>query len=41
MARHLIENNASTLEDILSFSSEGYAFNESETRDPLNPVFVR
>ena len=41
MARHLIENNASTLEDVLYFSSEGYAFNESETKDPLNPVFVR
>jgi cytoplasmic iron level regulating protein YaaA (DUF328/UPF0246 family) len=41
MARHLIENNASTLEDVLSFSSGGYAFNESETKDPLNPVFVR
>ena len=41
MARHLIKENASTLEDILSFSSGGYSYSEIESRDTLSPVFVR
>jgi hypothetical protein len=41
MVRHLIDNNASQLDDILSFSTEGYSFSEVETKDPLSPVFVR
>jgi cytoplasmic iron level regulating protein YaaA (DUF328/UPF0246 family) len=41
MVRHLIEQNASTLEDIHSFTSGGYAFSSTETVDAMNPVFVR
>jgi cytoplasmic iron level regulating protein YaaA (DUF328/UPF0246 family) len=41
MARHLIDRNASTLEDVLSFTSGGYAYNEAETTDRLSPVFIR
>ena len=41
MARHLIDQQANTLEEILSFNKEGYAFSASETEDPMSPVFVR
>ena len=41
MARHLIETNAKTIDDILVFSSDGYDFSEGETTDANQPVFVR
>jgi cytoplasmic iron level regulating protein YaaA (DUF328/UPF0246 family) len=41
MARHLIENNASKMEDIISFTSQGYSYSEEETTDVLSPVFIR
>ena len=41
MSRHLIEQNASTLEDIRSFTEAGYRFSEEETTNPMQPVFVR
>ena len=41
MSRHLIEQNASTLEDIRSFAEAGYRFSEEETTNPMQPVFVR
>ena len=41
MARHLIDQQANTPEEILSFNKEGYAFSASETKDPMSPVFVR
>ena len=41
MARHLINLNANTLEDVNSFSFEGYKFSAIETNDPLIPVFIR
>jgi cytoplasmic iron level regulating protein YaaA (DUF328/UPF0246 family) len=41
MVRHLIDNNATQLDDILSFNTDGYSFSEVETKDPLSPVFVR
>ena len=41
MARHLIEQQASGLEEILSFDREGYTFSASETEDQMSPVFVR
>ena len=41
MSRHLIEQNASTLEDIRSFTEAGYRFSEEETKNPMQPVFVR
>ena len=41
MARHLIEKNATTLEDILTFQKDGYRYSDEETNNELNPVFVR
>ena len=41
MVRYLIDQGASSIEDILGFNLDGYAFSESETQDVLNPVFVR
>jgi cytoplasmic iron level regulating protein YaaA (DUF328/UPF0246 family) len=41
MVRYLIDQDASSIEDILGFNLDGYAFSESETQDILNPVFVR
>lgn len=41
MARHLIRIDANTLEDVNSFSFEGYKFSSIETHDPLIPVFTR
>jgi len=41
MTRYLLETNAKTTEEVLSFSSDGYAFSASETADPTQPVFVR
>jgi cytoplasmic iron level regulating protein YaaA (DUF328/UPF0246 family) len=41
MTRHLIETNAQSVDDILAFSSDGYAFSEAETTNANQPVFVR
>ncbi len=41
MARYLVENECATPEDILAFSSDGYAYSEAHTEDPTKPVFVR
>jgi hypothetical protein len=41
MSRFLINNKLSTTEELLSFSSNGYSFNEAETKDPTRPVFIR
>ena len=41
MTRHLIETNAQTTEDVLAFASAGYTFNETETTEATQPVFVR
>jgi cytoplasmic iron level regulating protein YaaA (DUF328/UPF0246 family) len=41
MTRQLLEKNASTIADVLAFEADGYAYSESETKDPTAPVFVR
>jgi len=41
MVRHLIDQDATSIEDVIEFNAEGYAFSDSETQDALNPVFVR
>jgi cytoplasmic iron level regulating protein YaaA (DUF328/UPF0246 family) len=41
MVRHLIDQDASSIEDIKSFTTAGYAYSEAETLDALNPVFIR
>ena len=41
MTRFLIDNEINSLSDIESFNSSGYMFSQNETRNPLEPVFVR
>jgi cytoplasmic iron level regulating protein YaaA (DUF328/UPF0246 family) len=41
MVRHLIQSQASNLDDLIAFKSGGYSYSESETVDPLSPVFIR
>ena len=41
MSRHLLEKNASTIADVLSFKANGYFYSEAETTDANAPVFVR
>jgi cytoplasmic iron level regulating protein YaaA (DUF328/UPF0246 family) len=41
MARFLIDTNARTAEDVLSFDLDGYRYSEEHTTDPAAPVFVR
>ena len=41
MTRFLIDNDINSLSDIESFNSSGYMFSQNETRNPLEPVFVR
>lgn len=41
MVRYLVNCDASSIDNILSFTASGYAFSESETQDSINPVFVR
>ncbi len=41
MARHLINLGASSIEDILSFSVDGYKYSDEDTIDDMHPVFIR
>ena len=41
MARYLIEQNTSSLEDIRSFSKDGYYYSDEETKNMMCPVFIR
>lgn len=41
MARHIIENEAETLEEIKAFDYDGYRFSPEETSDENEPVFTR
>jgi cytoplasmic iron level regulating protein YaaA (DUF328/UPF0246 family) len=41
MARYLIEQNTSSLEDIHSFSKDGYYYSDEETKNIMYPVFIR
>ena len=41
MARYLIEQNTSSFEDIRSFSKDGYYYSDEETKNMMNPVFIR
>jgi len=41
MVRHLIDTNAKNQDSLLSFSSGGYSFSDTETNDDSRPVFVR
>jgi len=41
MVRYLIDNSVQDLPGLLAFNSQGYAYSESETQDPMQPVFVR
>ena len=41
MTRYLIENEIKSENDILGFDYSGYSFSSEESKDSLNPVFVR
>ena len=41
MARFLIENECTAVEDLQAFAEEGYTFSSSATADAMQPVFVR
>lgn len=41
MARFLVENNATTLKDILSFQEDDYRFSSEDTLKENEPVFIR
>ena len=41
MARHLIETQATSYNDILSFNKEDYQYSNRETISELSPVFIR
>lgn len=41
MARYLVENQASTLHDVLSFAGDGYKYSEKETVKESELVFTR
>ena len=41
MTRYLIENDIKSENDILEFNYSGYSFSSEESKDLLNPVFVR
>ena len=41
MARYLIEQDTSSLEDIHSFSKDGYYYSDEETKNMMYPVFIR
>ena len=41
MVRYLIDQDASTLEDVLGFNTAGYAYSASEIQDEMSPVFIR
>lgn len=41
MTRFLIENKAESVNDILAFAEDGYAYSSEYTTDPNQPVFVR
>ena len=41
MARHLIETQATTYNDILSFNKEDYQYSNRETTSESSPVFIR
>ncbi len=41
MARYLIENNATTIDDIQNFNLDSYSYSDEHTVDSMNPVFIR
>ena len=41
MARYLLETNAKNIEDVLAFAEDGYRYSEADTKNVLQPVFVR
>lgn len=41
MLRFAIDHQLQDLEGLLSFNTEGYTYSPSETKDPMQPVFVR
>ncbi|MGJ8685023.1 MAG: peroxide stress protein YaaA [Nonlabens sp.] len=41
MARFLVENNASNLQDLIAFQEDDYRFSSADTENENEPVFIR
>ena len=41
MARFAIDNNISSLEEVMAFDLEGYRYSEQHTKNRMQPVFIR
>jgi cytoplasmic iron level regulating protein YaaA (DUF328/UPF0246 family) len=41
MVRYILDHNSKTLDDLLGFDRDGYAYSQPDTVNPLQPVFVR
>lgn len=41
MVRYVIDHSSETLEDILGFNTDGYAYSEEHTTNNYQPVFIR
>jgi hypothetical protein len=41
MSRFIIDNNVKSVNEILSFDSDGYSYSKRDTVDELKPVFIR
>jgi cytoplasmic iron level regulating protein YaaA (DUF328/UPF0246 family) len=41
MTRYLIEEEVKSIEGIKAFNTDGYSFSKQESKDDLNPVFIR
>lgn len=41
MVRYILDEKVQSLNDLQGFNLDGYAFSQTDTTDPLQPVFVR
>lgn len=41
MTRYLIQEEVKSIEGIKAFNTDGYSFSKQESKDDLNPVFIR
>ena len=41
MSRYLVESDSKSIDDILGFSSDGYSYSSTESKDINSPVFIR
>ena len=41
MSRYLVESDSKSIDDILGFSSDGYSYSSTESKEINSPVFIR